>query len=405
MLGLDSSRGLAPLEYVLIESYTMSTNEIDDIAFAFSDTLQSIIVSDDIQPGPHPTIRIGKGWVDLPLLTHLSLYIPRNRLLVDELMLSHCPNLTYVEFSDHLDEYSCQDIVPTLPVHLGQLMELKLQGWPALTFHPATLHSTTKLRSMRISSSYFYRAAYYIPPIEELNQSYGIGMDSSLRESGTENEATTVQRPLWTWDWTLPHLGSVELTGEFAYLFQFRMLCGCPSLVSLTLKMNTRQSNHTRVITQSDFYATTDNTTTTYSGRSPNTRRIVAPCLEELCFTGNWEIDGSLLGSFFHDMFPRLRDAALPGLYGFGPDALAQCLKTRAKHVVTLGVGIDEPSEEEQRKYGLYPRKGRMRNFQDIWHFVRFRGVEYIILRDHATAGAAAAAVASTAVGSLTGIN
>jgi hypothetical protein len=128
MLGLDSSRGLAPLEYVLIESYTMSTNEIDDIAFAFSNTLQSIIVNEEIQPGPHPTIRIGKGWVDLPLLTNLRLNIYRNRLSVDEMILSHCPNLIHIELSDHPNEYSCQDIVPTLPADLRRLVELKLQG-------------------------------------------------------------------------------------------------------------------------------------------------------------------------------------------------------------------------------------------------------------------------------------
>ncbi|KAF9901393.1 hypothetical protein EC991_006213 [Linnemannia zychae] len=283
LLDLGGTRRLVPLEHVHITDYTLLSDEVNDIAFAFSDTLQSITVHDIIQPGPFPTIWIGKGWVDLPLLTQLSLDIRRNRLVVDEMMLFHCPSLTHLDLMDITEEYRAQDIIPSLPAHLGQLEDLKLQGGPAF-----------------------------------------------------------------------------------------------------------------RILNQSDFFTTKRYTTTIHSERLSKPRHVVAPRLVKLRLTGIWEMDDSLVESFFHVMFPKLREVFMSGLKGFSHGALVRCLKNKATHVARMRIGCDEPTEEEQHKLGLYPRAGRKKGLKDTWHFIiHFSNVEYLVRRDHAIADAPGVGVVS----------
>ncbi|KAF9118930.1 hypothetical protein BGX30_004204, partial [Mortierella sp. GBA39] len=71
---------LVPLQRVHIQEYHSFTDEINDIAFAFSNTLQFIRVDDIVQGEGDPTVRIGQGWVDMPKLTHLTLSIRKSRL-------------------------------------------------------------------------------------------------------------------------------------------------------------------------------------------------------------------------------------------------------------------------------------------------------------------------------------
>ncbi|KAF9142113.1 hypothetical protein BGX30_003366 [Mortierella sp. GBA39] len=57
---------------------------------------------------------------------------------------------------------------------------------------------------------------------EEVKRSYGLEEDD-----GTETQAAPtpgLARPRWSWDWHLPLLCHLGLTGEFVMMFQFRML-------------------------------------------------------------------------------------------------------------------------------------------------------------------------------------
>ena len=169
----QSARRLIPLQRVYISGYTPSTDELDDIAFAFSDTLHTIDLTAPIRVGNTEAIRIGRGWVDLPRLTRIRLDGRRLRLEIDQLLLAHCPNVTDVKFKDGTQTYRCQDIVPSSPSHLGRLEELRLDGWTTLTFHPETLQSTAQLRKLRLSAAIIQTDRVFIPPVEELSRSYG----------------------------------------------------------------------------------------------------------------------------------------------------------------------------------------------------------------------------------------
>ncbi|KAG0063257.1 hypothetical protein BGZ89_009997 [Linnemannia elongata] len=405
---LSESDSQVPLRRVHIQDYHSFTDEIDDIAFAFSNTLYFIRVDDIVQNGDAPTIRIGQGWVDMPKLTYLTLDIRRNRLIIDPLLLAHCPNLVFLDLMDITTSYRCTDIVSTLPAQLGQLSELKLQGWPALTFHPASLHSMSKLGLLRICSCNYYMHDCFIPPVEELEQSFYIQEEFSMSATGTgtgKRAATegsqggvaqpgVGRRPIWTWDWMLPQLSVAEFMGEFAYRFEFRMLRGCPSLEVLTLKISTAHDTHTRVLNQRDFFVTDPITVNTKSTsgqqqQQPTSRpkRIIAPALKTLRMAGPWILDDTLVPLLFHGMFPKLRNVEMSKGRGFSHRALVNVLTGKAQHVVTIGLGLLEPSMEEQKELGLYPRIGRKKYHNENFHVsVRFQSVEYLILRDPSTA-------------------
>ncbi|KAF9081883.1 hypothetical protein BGX29_004214, partial [Mortierella sp. GBA35] len=106
-------------------------------------------------------VDVGKDWIDLPLLTHLTLYTLYSRVVVDRNLLKHCPNVVSVDISDITVEYQCENIVPCLPAHLSSLETLSLTGWPALTFHPSTLDSTTKLKELSLTCSTYVYDEYY----------------------------------------------------------------------------------------------------------------------------------------------------------------------------------------------------------------------------------------------------
>ncbi|KAG0319265.1 hypothetical protein BGZ97_002499, partial [Linnemannia gamsii] len=221
-------RCLVPLESITLYRTTYD-REIDDIAFAFSRTLRNLTVGvyhytrstplmeAIITPeGPvFPTCHIGRGWFDMRLKT-LHINGDGTRLVLDPVLFTQCPDLVSVDLSDSTTEYRCHEISVSFPAQLGSLEKLKLQGLPALSFHPATLESTTKLK--RIT-----HVVNVYSPRDELDSFY----DGDGGGAG----------PLWTWDWHLPQLTELKLTGEFAYRFQFRMLRGCPALQGLVLNI------------------------------------------------------------------------------------------------------------------------------------------------------------------------
>ncbi|KAG0062744.1 hypothetical protein BGZ89_010434, partial [Linnemannia elongata] len=315
-------------------------HEADDIAFAFSDTLKDLHISAtsaDIQDSPLPrTIEIGRGWVDMLVLSELRIYAYNLRLLINQMLLSHCPNLTTVHLYDGTNTYQCQDIIPTLPAELGKVTELELNGWPALTFHPATLSSASELKVLRICVGYreVERSRFYfIPPVEELSRSYGEhqGADELVTGIGVgQEEGETlpliIQRPVWSWDWKFRQLRKLEFTGEFAFRFQFRMLCGCPALEELVLEMETEQEDsHVRVLTHDDFSIPDDDTVfeefgvmdpTTTPAQEPTRRIVVAHSVTTITMSGAWVLSEALFPTLLYDSFPNLGKISLLGCKG-----------------------------------------------------------------------------------------
>ena len=324
---LHQTCGLVPLERVNIRYFTApDTGDINDIFFAFSHSLKDVRIGGQ---GPMSSnipklIPLGQGWIDLPILTCLRLNLWSNRLVVDSQALSRCPNLTVLQLRDLTLEYSCQDIVPCPPAHLDQLDFLRLSGWPALTFDPATLSSATRLTYLSIQVrpwcyDYADQPPSFIPPVEELDRSYGF---QSELASNTDDWMLEMVRPWWTWDWHLPLLTSLSLSSEFAFLFEFKMLSGCPALITMTLDIRSSTSEaHIRWITDEDLWITTDDNTNVKDfsdqpsspSSQPTTEFFCAPALTQLELNGEWVIENDIMPDFLTGMFPRVTEVYLNG--------------------------------------------------------------------------------------------
>ncbi|KAF9926211.1 hypothetical protein FBU30_004170 [Linnemannia zychae] len=377
---------LVSLEKVSLSEYDSTTDEINVIAFAFSKSLRNIHVdASNLMLVLHSTIRIGKGWVSMPVLTHLSIEARQYCLLVDDLLIVHCPNLTHFNLVDNTTVYHCQDISTILPGQLERVVDIKLVGYPALMFHPETLSSTANLKTLRIYATNQYRYNCYIPPLDELNRFYGIQIEE---EGGEGNILVTkpknaLYRPIWSWDWTMPQLSLLELSGEFAYRFGFQILHNCPALTELSLKAQTGEDGHPRVLTRADFFL--PNTTSSNSGSttpSPLSDKIIARALRKLVITGLWILeDDSLVQLLFHEMMPKLRYAYVSGVKGFSHGALAKVLCTKAKHLSEVYTSLSEPTLEDRDLLGLVPKRSRRRGV-DVWHYtLLFGNRPYVLVR------------------------
>ncbi|KAF8937733.1 hypothetical protein BGZ47_008877 [Haplosporangium gracile] len=300
---------LVPLASVVLreaDERTIATDELDDIAFAFSRTLESVSVHFKRTPLPRQ-IHIGQGWVDLPKLSTLYIASKNAALVIDPHLFNHCPNLCSVNIDDETQEYRFQDILPCAAARLDRIQVLNLTGWSALTFNPATFHSAKRLSNVIISMD-SSSTGVYIPPIQELNQSYGILGNSTT--NGPTAAPLVVIRPAWTWDWQLPKLVSLILGGEFAYRFQFRMLQGCPNLGKLRLDIKSDDVTHTRILSSTELYSTntsaSEPSTAPLSSSSTARERIVARRVTSLVLLGDWVACDMTLAQFMKSIFPQV---------------------------------------------------------------------------------------------------
>ncbi|KAG0304281.1 hypothetical protein BGZ97_001558 [Linnemannia gamsii] len=358
------AHGLVPLENVEIRAQEAPfMTDVDDIAFAFSQTLKHFIFG--IRPRQSIrdiVIRFGQGWhFDLPALTHLTINTDWARLEIDPQLLMRCPNLRRVDFSNEQTEYRYQDVIPCPPALLVHLENLCLFGWTALTFDPATLHSTSKLVYLELTPSP-PTMTRFIPPVEELNRVYGLqDEEGGVSADGTNGGWTLegpeiVPRPRWSWDWHLPQLISLRLTGEFAYRFQFRMLQGCPSLLNLDLMMRRPEGQHIRLLSRSDLFASRPTHPSTLAQEQQQQPRIVVPNLRRLCMVGHWMIDDDLFPEFVSGLFPRLKVLKAQQWGGITLRGVIKTLRTVPNTIASLKMDLPWPSPEQSIKLGIYPR-------------------------------------------------
>lgn len=361
------THGLVPLEGATLQLCTLPCADLDDITYAFSETLKNLHIETLVGSTQSPaTIHLGQDWLELPVLNTLILHVPRHRLVLDRALFSKCPSLRLADIFDETISYSCAEIVPCLAATLPETTSLYLRGWPALTFHPTSFESMKDLVSLKLTMK--RNELCFIPPVEELKRSYGLegnddgkevrndednGVDDGVEAS---REVTPrIVRPRWTWDWDLPRLSEMQLTSEFAYLFEFKMLYGCPALETLRLHMRTEYGHHTRLIRESDLFI---------SGADGGSQeRIVAPNLRKLYMNGSWEIEDPMvvLPQFLGLMFPKLHLLVARGWGGVGVDAFVKAIRTTAGHVWLMRTDLEEPLEEERDDLGMYRRSKEYR--------------------------------------------
>lgn len=325
--------GLMPIRSITISEDSLPfADEINDIAIGFSQTLERLSIQASTQTEPFPqlgrVIPVGQGWVNLPVLRKLYLDTANASLVLDRQIWVRCPGLVRLEVVDPTIRYRCQDIIPCLPGHHANLDILSLQGSSALTFDPATLDSTPKLTSLYIFTGDMDAPRVFIPPVQELERSYGMqgeydqeqdeeGVGEISFQTGSDGTTNIIVRPRWTWNWDLPVLTCAMFNSEFAYRFQFRMLQGCPHLETLQLNMTSMDGPHahTRVLSDADLFIppfsslSSSSTSSSHSISGNNIQqgeRIASPSLRFLELSGHWVIDDMLLGEFLAGTFPNL---------------------------------------------------------------------------------------------------
>lgn len=360
------THSLVSLEKIVLHEHSMSSSQnLDAIAFAFSQSLKYLHI-DSVHGEEHfEKLHIGRGWPGLPALERLKLCAPRHRLALDPVLLAQCPFLSAVKVKDdETFEYLYRDIVPCLPASLPRLIILYLKGWSALTFHPRTLESTKELLVLKLSTARI-DGSCFIPPANELKGSFGLG-------SPPVSDLT--KRSCWTWDWYLPRLLHMQLTSEFAYLFEFKMLVGCPSLESLHLHMPTIDGNHTRVICEADLLVFSED---------GSQERIVAPALRGLHMNGCWVVEEpSELSQFIGHMFPKLERLVMRGWRGITVGSMVKTIRTTAGHVKMVRTDLVDPTAVEEVELGMYRRSGVYRKGPKTLQTRLFCSEkEYVLLR------------------------
>ncbi|KAG0314262.1 hypothetical protein BGZ97_009456 [Linnemannia gamsii] len=358
--------GLVPLAQVVLQEDDLSSSQsLDAITFAFSQSLKYLHI-DSVRGEEHlDRLHIGRDWPGLPALERLKLCAPRYQLSLDPVLLAQCPSLSGVKIKDdETFEYLSRDIVPCQPANLPRLTILYLKGWSALTFHPGTLESTKELLVLKVTTARL-DGSCFIPPANELKGSFGLGY---------QPVPDLIKRPCWTWDWYLPRLLHMQLTSEFAYLFEFKMLLGCPSLVSLHLHMSTVDGNHTRVISEADLIT---------SSEDGSQECIVAPALRGLHMNGRWIVEEqSVLSQFIGQMFPKLERLVMRGLGGITVGAMVKTIRTTAGHVRMVRTDLNDPSAVEEVEFGMYRRSEEYRKGPKTLRTRLFCSEkEYVLLR------------------------
>ncbi|KAK3824165.1 MAG: hypothetical protein JOS17DRAFT_270126 [Linnemannia elongata] len=285
-----SQRSLVPLrEYRIRFPNPSSGRQINDVAYAFQDTLETMSIDGFC---PHdfnvdqnwPEFLLGCGdsneadvdsfpsWPELPCLTSLYVNSTWIYLRVHRQLLQRLPRLSFLTLDDKLSWYNLAEVVPWEPAELPDLKHLSLVGTAAISFHPDTFKSTRNL--IRLDLRMEYHDAYSFIPHPALFDQLDVEAahnsgelvndhnDDDDDDNGTNNNSndnsfltTSPQkrRPVWTWEWDLPKLTHLYLTSEFAYRFQFRMLARTPSLLYFSVDINSFSRLHKRTVGIADL--------------------------------------------------------------------------------------------------------------------------------------------------------
>ncbi|KAI8601235.1 hypothetical protein EDD21DRAFT_375033 [Dissophora ornata] len=384
--GASSPLCLIPLREVTLKfPRSRIGQEVEHIAFAFGDSLESIQVSctftslqNTWQAGLANAAAaqtfIGLGW-KMPRLQTLLVHLAEGRLVMDPETLSGCDELKILQLHDMTTQYRVQDIQRCRPANLPHLICLDLQGWPALTFHPETLRGALNLEQLNIHMRNLGDNSYFFIPVTEEQQQASVA-SSDINVQGARRiqyrapstKSARLQDPLWTWDWYLPRLTWLRLAAEFAFRFQFKMLRGCPQLVNLGLDIGApEESNARRTLTKDDFFvlsasAEERNRSQLHQNVSQQQGRqlIVASSLRSLTLAGAWVIDPEVLSTLFGRVMPDVAYINEVDCQGFGPGGWLTALGGLKS--LTIATSSQELTPEESVQLGLEEIDHRVRN-------------------------------------------
>ncbi|KAF8949529.1 hypothetical protein BGZ47_000070 [Haplosporangium gracile] len=241
---------------------------------------------------------------------------------------------------------------------------------------------------MNMTGTYGY---CYIPPVQELNRSFGI-QDRVTNGTRTHVAGATVivERPFWTWDWNLPNLTALHLSSEFAYRFEFRMLQRCPSLEALTLNILMRNVTHTRTLLEADLVtpvpASHFDSPAHFMMSSVEKVEIVCPNVRSLNMYGSWKIDKELLPKFLLGLFPNLEHFSEYGWKDFALDCLVKVVRHLPNKIKALQLNQSCSDKDKMIEMGAFPKsqvdKPRFKGKAVLPLTVRFKGEQFAFLKD-----------------------
>ncbi|KAK3815667.1 MAG: hypothetical protein J3R72DRAFT_461520 [Linnemannia gamsii] len=392
---------LVPLRSFVVRSgKPFAGHQINDVAFAFSNTLESIEISGQWrllgsgQDGPDSTIDDDESTWFLPRLSKLmaDMGSRHSYLHLPPEFLSRCPRLVTVNLCDRLGEYNLGSVHQWKPAALPHLTSLRLRGTPAATFHPDTLKNTPELVELRLGISRNRAECFYIPPPEQF---IGIGHAKTgvfdPNEASTPGAGPSPSPPIWTWDWELPKLTNLTLVVEFAYRFQFRMLDGTPNLEKFECDVRSLSQLHKRTLRLEDllspgFRAATHRSSSPalsdgstdinntdketelkagVQGLSMEEKRgeyIRLSALNSFSLIGPWTLSVQVLETLFTKVFPQVKCLDLHDCVGFTP---AEWVNSTSSHLhwLTKTAISTRAYRTELVRAGLTPGPGRSGTF------------------------------------------
>ncbi|KAK3821609.1 MAG: hypothetical protein J3Q66DRAFT_333762 [Benniella sp.] len=315
---------LVPLRSIKIRHKTplKPVQELNDIAFAFSDSLEELTVDDKRDArravvtnlSTMPGVVHGYGWT-LPHLRVLDFHVLYSQLNFDLDALQRFFALESLVLADCIRAYNHRHIRSWPSVHLPQLKNLALVGSPALFFNLDSLHHSPCLEDLSLGMPSLEHD-FYIPPPEEFHEEHDSQHSLSTTEDGhglsgalslSQGYQSSGKRPRFTWDWYLPKLRELDLKAVFAYKFDFQWLQHLPNLQSLQLNTSSLSYGlHGRSITLKDLL----------SGQQPDEDRgqaepdryLSLPKLEAINLRGQWTVGREALEVFCLIVAPNLRE-------------------------------------------------------------------------------------------------
>ncbi|KAK9762143.1 hypothetical protein K7432_012414 [Basidiobolus ranarum] len=203
---LDSQ--LAPLQDVdIMCRHCTALPIVQDIVYAFRDTIKNINVIDTLLTGLIPGT-LCWDWL-LPNLVKIRIS-EADFSLFDMGSLNLCPSLEELYLIGEYEYRSSSTVAEFGPIlRLPKLRKIQLEYGISYRYNLASLEHSPLLESL------------------------------ILLEKGSPLPIRPADSPCWTWtwNWSLRHLREMYLTGESAALFQFHLLDSCPPLEYLSLSI------------------------------------------------------------------------------------------------------------------------------------------------------------------------
>ncbi|KAK3821605.1 MAG: hypothetical protein J3Q66DRAFT_333755 [Benniella sp.] len=332
IVGQQSSSGqhahhsnLVPLQSVeLFHGMSLKPGqELDDIASAFSDSLEKLTVRGrrdggrpvSVDLGTVPVAMHGYGWT-LPRLRILDFRMPHSQLQFDLDALQRFHALESLRLEDCVNIYRHRDIRPWPSINLPHLKKLYLQGSPALCFNLNSLHYSPRLECLALSMPFTRTFDHYMPSPEEMrDDSVTQGsQDTAIDDHGLSGTPSVSQgyqsigrRPRFIWDWHLPNLRELDMRAVFAYKFEFQWLQHLPNLLHICLGMMVPPDGiHKRDITLGGL-SRKPRQQQDEEGQILSDRYFSFPKLEVFSVLGHWNITTEVLEVFCLFVAPNLR--------------------------------------------------------------------------------------------------